>query len=523
VSPGRATREFDYIIIGGGAAGCALAARLSEQSDLSVLLIEAGGSYPRILSVPLVGMREKTTFSWRYFTSPQTGLSARRISMPFGRVLGGSSSINAMMYVRGSPGAYDRWAELGNRGWSFAKVLPYFRKSERFEDGASEFHGECGPIHVSRPRHRAPFSEAFVAACVESGMPATDDFNGPTPQGAGFFHVMQHRGRRSGAATSYLELARGRPNLRVCLRTTVDRIIVENQGAIGVELSDARKRVVRRFARREVLLSAGALNSPKILMLSGIGPAGELQRLGIKCLLDLPGVGANLQDHVRVPLLYQTNRRSPGAMLHWPGAVFQYALWGSGVLASNCCEAGAFVRTDPSQALPDLQFVTHFQSHLYPGVVDLQFNLMQTRSRGRITLGSADPTAAPVIDPNYFSDPADLRAAITGVRRARQIAGTATLRRFGLAAEVLPGRDLESEEELEAYCRSFGETCYHPSSTCRMGADAMSVVGSDLRVHGVDGIRVVDASVMPELPNGNTCAATYMIAEKAADLVLRKG
>jgi choline dehydrogenase-like flavoprotein len=354
-------------------------------------------------------------------------------------------------------------------------------------------------------------------------MPATDDFNGPTPQGAGFFHVMQHRGRRCGAATSYLGLARGRPNLRVYLRATVDRIILEKHCAIGVELSEGRKRVVRKFARRGVLLSAGALNSPKVLMLSGVGPAGELQRFGIKCLLDLPGVGANLQDHVRVPVLYQTNRRSPGAPLNWPGALVQYALRGSGVLASNCCEAGALDRTDPGQPLPDLQFVTHFQSHLYPGVVDLQFNLMQTRSRGRITLGSADPTAAPVIDPNYLADAADLRAAITGVRRARQIARTATLRRFGLAAEVLPGRDLESEEQLEAYCRSFGETCYHPSSTCRMGADAMSVVDTDLRVHGVDRIRVVDASVMPELPNGNTCAATYMIAEKAADLVLGKG
>jgi choline dehydrogenase len=523
VSPGLATREFDYIIIGGGAAGCALAARLSERADLSVLLIEAGGRYRRILSVPLAGMRQTTTFSWKYFTSPQPGLSLRRISLPFGKVLGGSSSINAMMYVRGSPGAYDRWAELGNAGWSFAEVLPYFRKSERFEGGASEFHGDCGPIHVSYPRHRAPFSQAFVDACVESGIAPNGDFNGPAPEGAGFFHVMQRRGRRCGAATSYLGLARGRRNLRVALRATVHRIIVKNDCAIGVELSDRRDEVVRAIARREVLLSAGALNSPKVLMLSGIGPGGALERVGIKCLLDLPGVGANFQDHVRVPVLFHTNRRSPGAVFHWPGALFQYALARRGALASNCCESGAFVRTDPARPLPDLQFVTHFQSHLYPGVVDLQFCLVQTRSRGQVTLDSADPRAAPRIDPNYLSDPADVRAAIAGVRRARQIAGAPALRRFSLGSEVLPGSDVQSDLELEAYCRSFGETCYHPSSTCRMGADVMSVVDTDLRVHGLDRLRIVDASVMPELPNGNTCAATYMIAEKAADLVLAQG
>ncbi len=465
-------------------------------------------------------MRRITSFSWKYCTSQQKSLSQRRISFPFGKVLGGSSSINAMMYIRGSPDAYDRWAKLGNAGWSFNDVLPYFRKSERFEDGASEFHGDCGPIHVSRPRHRAPFSQAFVEACLENGMPPTDDFNGQTPEGAGFFHVMQHRGRRCGAATSYLVPARSRPNLRVALRATVHRIIVEKQCAIGVEWIDERKNVVRMIARAEVLLAAGALNSPQVLMLSGIGPADLLRRLGIKCLLDLPGVGSDLQDHVRVPVLYQTNRRSPGDMLNWPGALFQYALDGSGVLASNCCESGAMVRTDPSQPLADLQFVTHFQSHLEPGVVDLQLSLLRTRSRGRITLESADPTAAPLIDPNYLSDPADVRAAITGVRRARQIAGTRVLRGFPLGMEILPGCDVRSDAEIEAYCRAFAETCYHPSCTCRMGTGAMSVVDADLRVHGLDRLRIVDASVMPELPNGSTCAATYMIAEKAADLIL---
>jgi len=256
-------------------------------------------------------------------------------------------------------------------------------------------------------------------------------------------------------------------------------------------------------------------------MLSGIGSAEDLQRLGITSVVDLPGVGADLQDHFRVPALYETIHTSPGDMSKWPMALFQYASNGGGVLASNCCESGAMIRTSPAEPFPDLQFVTHFQSHLYPQAVDLQFNLFHTRSRGRVTLSSADGSAPPRIDPNYLSDAADVRAAIVGLRRARQLADTPALRKFLTGREILPGSDIQSDAEIEAYCRSMGESCYHPSSTCRMGADAMSVVDPELRVRGLDGLRVVDASVMPELPNGNTCASTYMIAEKAADLILK--
>jgi len=277
--------------------------------------------------------------------------------------------------------------------------------------------------------------------------------------------------------------------------------------------------VRRAQAGREILLCAGALNSPKLLMLSGLGAADELRALGLRVHQDLPGVGRNLQDHVRVPVLFEGGRRSPGDMLYWLPAAVQYAAAGRGVLASNCCEAGAVLRSTPEAALPDLQFVTHFQSHLYPGVVDLQFCVSRTASRGAVTLASADPKAPPVINPNYFSDRADVEVALAGVRLARRIASAPALRRFRLGAEVLPGRDLTADAELESYSRAMAETCYHPAGTCKMGRDEMAVVDPEFRVRGVDGLRVVDASVFPELPNGNTCAPVYMVAERAADLI----
>ena len=465
-------------------------------------------------------MRKITSLSWKYFSSQQTHLAGRQISLPFGKLLGGSSSTNAMMYVRGTPAAYDRWAELGNQGWSFAELLPYFRKSECYRNGSTEYHGGQGPIHVSPPRFRAPFSQAFVDACVEIGIPATEDFNGPSPEGAGYFQVMQRHGVRSGAATAYLKPARHRPNLCVVPHAEVQRIIIHGGRATGVEFRDECRQIGRVDVQREVILSAGALHSPKVLMLSGIGAADQLQSLGIACVLDLPGVGANLQDHLRVPVLYETSRRSPGDMVYWPGAVARYAFNRSGVLASNCCESGALVRSDPGVPIPDLHFVTHFQSHLYSGVVDLQFNLAQTQSRGRISLTSADPRVPPRIDPGYLSHPVDVRAAVAGIRLARKIAASSTLQAFPLTREILPGNDLQSDAELQAYCHSMAESSYHLSGSCRMGIDAMAVVDPQLRVHGIERLRVVDASIMPELPNGNTCAPTYMIAEKAADLIL---
>jgi choline dehydrogenase len=446
-------------------------------------------------------------------------MAQRRISFPFGKVLGGSSSINGMMYCRGARASYDRWCELGNTGWSFSDVLPYFRKSETWEHGASEFHGDRGPVHVSTPRHQAPFSKAFVDACIEQGIPYTDDFNGPQDEGTGFYSVMQRRGRRAGAASAYLAPARRRIDLRVETDSIVRKLLIEGSRVSGVEFQDREGGVQNAFASREVILSAGPLNSPKLLMLSGIGPADYLRSIGLRVHHDLPGVGSNLLDHVRIPVLYESKRRSPGDMVYWIPAALNYAFRRRGVLTSNCCESGALVRSSPRVQIPDLQFVTHFQSPLYPGVVDLQFSLCGSSVPGTVRAISTDPMAPPSIDPNYLASDIDIEVAIRGVRLAREIARSFGLRRFPLGKEILPGPDINGDDEIEAYCRATADTCYHAVGTCRMGHDSLAVVDDQLRVHGLDNLRVVDASIMPDIPNGNTCAPVLMIAEKAADLI----
>jgi choline dehydrogenase len=511
-----ARREWDYIIAGGGTAGCVLAARLSEQQGTRVLLLEAGGEYPAVLTAPLVGLRQTSTYSWTYSTVQQPGAACRRISLPVGKVLGGSSSTNAMMYYRGTQSSYDRWEQLGNPGWSFAGVLPYFRKAETWEGGASEYHGGEGPVHVSNPRHTAPFSRAFVEACIEQGMPHLEDFNGPQEEGAGFYPVMQRRGRRASAAAAYLAPARRRPNLEVATGTLVRKLAMEGSRVSGVEFQSIDGAIHVAFAGREVILSAGALNSPKILMLSGIGPADYLRRINIEPRLDLPGVGENLLDHVRIPVIYESGQRSPGDMIYWIPAALNYAFRQSGVLASNCCESGAILRSDSGA---DLQFVTHFQTSLHPRAVDLQFCLSRCSAPGRVRAISADPSDAPAIDPNYLAADTDIRAAVRGVRVARRIASSPALRRFPLTREIFPGPSVVTDRDIEAYCRATADTSYHPVGTCKMGRDPMAVVDCELRVHGLDGLRVVDASVMPDIPTGNTCAPVLMIAEKAADLI----
>lgn len=516
--PATQAREWDYVIAGGGTAGCVLAARLSERRGLRILLLEAGGEYPGLLSVPLAGMRQITGYSWKYFTRQQAGLAHRRISLPFGKVLGGSSSNNAMMYYRGTAATYDRWEQLGCAGWNFASMLPYFRKAERWQHGSSEYHGGAGPVDVSEPRHMAPFSGAFVEACLERGIPLVRDFNQPSAEGAGFFAVMQRRGRRASAAVAYLGPARRR--VEVETGALVHRVAIEKGRAAGVEFRTREGELRLARALREVILCAGALNSPKILMLSGIGPAAGLGALGIPVEIDLAGVGRNLQDHVRIPVLYESGRGSPGDMLYWIPAALDYAVRRKGVLVSNCCESGAVLRASAEADAPDLQFVTHFQTSLYPGAVDLQFCLTRTASRGAVTLASSDPASAPAIDPNYLSTEGDVRTALAGMSLAREIAQAPALRRFPLGAELLPGPDLTAASDLVAYFRSVGESCYHPAGTCRMGSDSNAVVDTELRVRGVEGLRVVDASVIPELPNGNTCAPVLAIAERAAGWML---
>jgi choline dehydrogenase len=515
--------EWDYVIVGGGTAGCVLAARLTERHESRVLLLEAGSEYARVLSVPLAGLRRTVAFSWKYFTVQQPGLARRRISFPFGKVLGGSSSTNGMMFYRGARASYDRWAELGNTGWSFSDLLPYFRKSETWEHGASEFHGDHGPVHVSTPRHRAPFSVAFVEACREQGIPYTEDLNGAQDEGTGFYAVMQRRGRRASAASAYLAPARHRAGLCVETGAIVRKLLIDGSRVAAVEFQDREGGVKSVSASREVILSAGPLNSPKLLMLSGIGPADQLRGIGLRVHHHLPGVGGNLLDHVRIPVLYESHRRSPADMVYWIPAALDYALRRKGVLSSNCCESGAVVRSTPDLRIPDLQFVTHFQSPFYPGVVDLQFGLRGSSVPGTVRAVSTDPMAPPSIDPNYFASGFDTEVAIRGVRLAREIARSSALRRFPLGKEIMPGPDIETDDEIEAYCRATADTAFHAVGTCRMGHDSLAVVDDRLRVHGLENLRVVDASVMPDIPNGNTCAAVLMIAEKAADLIHHAG
>lgn len=509
--------EWDYIVVGGGTAGCVVARRLADLAGARVLLLEAGGPYSRLrLSAPLPSLREITRFSWKYFTIQQPSLGYRKISWPLGRVLGGGSSINAMMYCRGSRACYDRWAALGNRGWGYEDLLPYFRKLEDHWRGPSLYNGAGGPVRVSAPRHVAPFSEAFLEACFELGIPLNEGFNGASVEGAGLFDVTQRRGRRVSAATAYLDGASDR--LSVFTGAQVLRLLFSGRRASGVEYRRQGERHTA-LCTGEVVLCAGAVNTPQILMLSGIGPEEELRRLGIALRVELAGVGRNLMDHIRIPVLFESGRPSPGRMRNWVPAAVAYAVLGRGVMASNCCEAGAYLRPSADAAVPDLQFVTHFQSALYPGTVDLEFCLMEPSSRGSIRLRSADPTHAPVIDPCYLADPGDLRRGVTGVKLARRLAATGALRRFPLLREILPGSDVESEQEIIHYLRTAAETCYHPAGTCKMGVDAMAVVDPDLRVRGVEGLRVADASIFPDNVNANTMAPTLAVAEKAADLI----
>jgi choline dehydrogenase len=516
----RSSEEWDYVIVGGGTAGCVLSARLSENSDITVLLLEAGSNYPAgLLSMPLPGMSQKEHYSWKYFTCQQEGLAHRRISIPSGKILGGSSSINAMIYCRGNPQNYDRWQELGNPGWSFSDVLPYFQKFENRQQATSDLYGTDGPIDISDARHCAPFSKAFVDACMETGIPPINDFNGYSQEGTGFYSVTQKRGSRVSSASAYLAGIGKRKKLSVKNGILVHRLIIRNGRAIGSEYFENDGTIRRAYARREVILCAGAVNSPKLLMLSGIGPANQLKALGLAINGDLPGVGQNLQDHVRIPVLYQSGRSSPGVMLRWIPAAVDYTLRKRGVMVSNCCESGAMICSAPDAKIPDLQFVTHFQSSLYPETVDLQFCLVNNPGRGCITLPSADPQRAPIINPNYLSRDVDIQLALCGLRMARRIAQAPSLQRFPLKEELFPGADLTSDADLTRYFRATAESCYHLVGTCKMGRTNMDVVDHKLRVHGIEGLRVVDASIIPELPNGNTAAATWMIAEKAADMI----
>lgn len=528
----RRADVFDYIIIGAGSAGCVLANRLSADPDSRVLLIEAGprDSHPFIhMPAGLAKLVNNKRVNWDYRTAPEPALEGRTLWWPRGKVLGGSSSINAMCYTRGVPGDYDAWAAQGATGWGWSSVLPYFRRSERNTRGADALHGDEGPLYVSDLRYSNPLSAAFIQAGRQAGHRVNNDFNGPAQEGFGLYQVTQKNGARCSSAVAYLDPVRERHNLTIITGAQVNRITFERGRATGVVYT-SRGRAFHQAAAREVLLSGGAINSPQLLMLSGIGPAMQLRRHGIDVIADSPQVGENLQDHLDICSLQHATQRITYDRLNDAKVAFDYYLRGhSGVGSSNIAEAGAFVRSRfAPDARPDIQL------HFVPAMLDdhgrrrLQGDgytvhacFLRPRSRGRIRLMSARAGDKPMIEANYLSDAEgfDLKMMVEGAKLSRDLLAQPAFDAFR-GAPIFPARDDLDDAELEAFVRAKAETIYHPVGTCRMGSDALSVVDPQLRVRGVEGLRVIDASVMPTLIGGNTNAPTMMIAERTADLII---
>jgi choline dehydrogenase len=527
------TIEFDYVIVGAGSAGCVLANRLSADGKNSVLLLEAGPKDSNIwIHVPLGYGRlfKNKNVNWMYQTEPEPGLDGRTIFQPRGKVLGGSSSINGLLYVRGQHEDYDRWRQQGNSGWGFDDVLPYFKKAEHQQRGANDFHGVGGPLPVSDSRHSDPLSEAFIAAAAETGIPVNPDFNGASQEGAGFFQTTTRQGRRASTAVSYLRTAKSRKNLHIETSALAQRILFEGRRADAVEYRKAGALRTAR-ARKEILISGGAYNSPQLLQLSGVGPAELLRKHGIDVVRDAPGVGHDLQDHMQVRVVMRCAKsitlndvvNSPVRRI-LAGA--RYAAFRKGPLTIAAGTSGAFFKTNPRLATPDIQihflpFSTDKMGEKLHSFSGFSASVCQLRpeSRGSLRIGSADPTVPPEIRINYLATEVDRSANVEGLKILRKILRAPALSSY-VIEEVDPGAKVSTDEELLNYCRQRGSTIYHPTSTCRMGSDPLAVVDQRLRVRGIEGLRVVDGSIMPDLVSGNTNAAIIMIAEKASDMIL---
>jgi choline dehydrogenase len=516
---------YDYIIVGAGSAGCVVAGRLSQNPEATVLLLEAGGPDDRReIQIPYAAWSlQGSDVDWAYLTEPQPQLKGRRIAWPRGKVLGGTSSINAMVYMRGHRQVYDGWLAAGNVGWGYVDLLPLFKRSEYQARGADEYHGADGPLDVADQRDANPLSCAFVDAARELGYPINDDFNGAEQAGFGFYQVTQRQGQRWSAADAFLRPALGRPNLHVATQAHATRLLFDGRRAAGVAYIQHGEECEAR-ASREVILCGGAINSPQLLLLSGVGPADELHALGIPVIADLPGVGQNLQDHLDVAVAFRcTEPISLGTL--YSAAEIEYRYFRKGPLASNGPEAGGFLKTRPHLSAPDLQFhfspgwSVGFGTHRPAGHgFSLWPALVLPESRGSLRLRSADPLAPPLIQPNYLAAEADMAVIVQGVKIARELAATQAFAPF-VGEAIQPAAAVCSDEEIRAYIRANASTVYHPAGTCKMGGDPLAVVDSQLRVYGVDGLRVADASIMPTIANGNTNAPAIMIGEKLAEMI----
>ena len=524
--------QYDYIVVGAGSAGAVLASRLSEDPTTRVLLLEAGPpdrSFWIHLPIGYGKTMWSQEYNWCFHTDPEPNMNGRRIYWPRGKTLGGSSSINGLIYIRGQREDYDHWAALGNDGWGYDDVLPYFVKSERNQRGASEFHGGDGPLSVSDIGAKDALIEAFINGAGELGVARSEDFNGPRQEGAGYYQLTTWKGWRWSTARGYLRPALRRPNLHIATLAQATGVVIESRRAVGVRYRQ-RGEMKTALCRAEVLLAAGAIQSPQLLQLSGIGPAPLLQKLGIPVVHDAPGVGENLQDHLQIRLIFEATCRTTNDQLNsWLGQArlgLQWLLHRSGALAVGINQGGCFMRTLlQASTRPDIQFhVATLSADMAGGKVHpfsgMTMSICQLRpeSRGHIRIRSTDPFEPPEMQPNYLATDLDRRTAVAGMKAARAIAASTAMRPF-IKREVKPGPDASNDDALLEYCRNNGATIFHPSGTCKMGNDPLAVLDARLRVRGVQGLRVIDCSAMPTLVSGNTNAPAVMMAEKAADMI----